>query len=111
MGFFRQENWSRSPFPSPGEIPTLGLNPCLLWQVDSLPLAPPGEPPSEAKMEPKGIALTQGTLVMSPGKEEPRRDVITAVEPPRRVTGLSPAPLRTDRKESVFSLERGIKAE
>ena len=62
-------------------------------------------------MEPKGIALTQGTLVMSPGKEEPRRDVITAVEPPRRVTGLSPAPLRTDRKESVFSLERGIKAE
>ena len=48
---------------------------------------------------------------MSPGKEELRRDVITAVESPRRVTGLSLAPLRTDRKESVFSLERGIKAE
>ena len=48
---------------------------------------------------------------MSPGKEEQKRDVITAVESPRRVTGLSPALLRTDRKESAFSVERGIKAE
>ena len=33
------------PFPSPGIFPTQGSNPCLLfWQVDSLPLAPPGKP-------------------------------------------------------------------
>ena len=43
MGFFRQEYWSGLPFPSPGDIPAQGSNPCLLyllhWQVDSLPLS------------------------------------------------------------------------
>ena len=49
MGFFRQEYWSGLPCP-PGEILTLGLDPCLLlWQVGSLPLATPGKPPREAE--------------------------------------------------------------
>ena len=30
MGFFRQEYWSGLPFPSPGDLPTQGENPCLL---------------------------------------------------------------------------------
>ena len=27
MGFSRQEHWSRSPFPSPGDLPNLGIEP------------------------------------------------------------------------------------
>ena len=48
MGFSRQEYWRRLPFPSPGDLPDPGIEPCLLsllhWQVGSLPLAPPGKP-------------------------------------------------------------------
>ena len=29
MGFSRQEYWSGLPFPSPGDLPTQGLNPGL----------------------------------------------------------------------------------
>ena len=43
MGFPRKEYWSGVPFPSPGDLPTQGLNLhllCLLqWQADSLPLS------------------------------------------------------------------------
>ena len=42
IGFSRQEYWSESLFPTPGDLPVLGILPpllCLLhWQVDSLPL-------------------------------------------------------------------------
>ena len=45
MGFSRQEYWSRLPFPPPGDLPDQGLNLGLLhWQMESLPLAPPGRP-------------------------------------------------------------------
>ena len=40
MGFTRQEYWSGLPFPSPRDLPHLGIEQCLLhWQVDSLPLS------------------------------------------------------------------------
>ena len=39
---------NRLPFPSPGDLPNLGIELhllCLLhWQVASLPLVPPGKP-------------------------------------------------------------------
>ena len=42
MEFSRKEYWIGLPFPAPGDLPNLGLNPGLLhllhWQVDSLPL-------------------------------------------------------------------------
>ena len=42
MEFSRQKFWSGLLVPSPGDLPTLGLNPHLLpllhWQADSLPL-------------------------------------------------------------------------
>ena len=44
VGFPRQEYWSGLPFPSPGELPKLGIksaSPTL--QVDSLPSEPPGK--------------------------------------------------------------------
>ena len=40
VGFPRQEHWSQFIFPSPGDLPDQGSNPCLLhWQDDSLPLS------------------------------------------------------------------------
>ena len=45
MGFSRQEYWSGFPFPSPGDFPRPGINPCLLLlQADSLLSEPPGKP-------------------------------------------------------------------
>ena len=48
MGFSGQEYWSGLPFPSPGDLPTQGLNSCfsqlLRWQEDSLSLELPGKP-------------------------------------------------------------------
>ena len=42
--FSRQEYWSGLPFPSPGDLPHLGIK---LWspalQADSLPSEPPGK--------------------------------------------------------------------
>ena len=45
MGFPRQEYWSGLPFPSPEDLLTEGLKPCLLnRQADSLPLNHQGSP-------------------------------------------------------------------
>ena len=49
MEFSRQEYWSGLPFPSPGDLLNLGIEPACLtsnlhWQVGSLPLVPPGKP-------------------------------------------------------------------
>ena len=48
MRFSRQESWNGLPFPSLGDLSDHRLNPWLLnllkWQVDSLPLVPPGKP-------------------------------------------------------------------
>ena len=48
MGFSRQESWSGLPYPPPEDLPHQESNPrllsLLLWQVGSLPLAPPGKP-------------------------------------------------------------------
>ena len=42
MEFFRQEYWSRLPFPSPGDLSMPRIEPSL--QADSLPSEPPGKP-------------------------------------------------------------------
>ena len=46
IGFFRQEYWTGLPFPPPGDLPNLGMEPAFLhllhWQEDSSPLAPTG---------------------------------------------------------------------
>ena len=44
MEFSRQEHWSGLPFPSPGDLPDLGIKPrSLALQADSLPSEPPGK--------------------------------------------------------------------
>ena len=47
MEFSRQEYWSGLPFPPPGDLRTQGsilhFLTLLRWQVDSLPLVPPGD--------------------------------------------------------------------
>ena len=45
MGFFRQEYWNGLPFPSPGDLPDLGIEPgSPTLQADALPAKPPGKP-------------------------------------------------------------------
>ena len=52
MGFSRQKYWSGSPFPSPGDLPNLGVKPrSPAMQVDSLPSEPQGS------LEEEGIWL------------------------------------------------------
>ena len=47
-GSSRQEHWSGLPCPPPGDLPDAGIESTslclLLWQMDSLPLAPPAKP-------------------------------------------------------------------
>ena len=46
VGFPRQEYWSGLPFPSPGDLPNLGIKPVTQhWQADSLPLSHQGSFP------------------------------------------------------------------
>ena len=45
MGFSRQEYWSGSPFPSPGDLPIPGIEPgSPALQADALTSEPPGKP-------------------------------------------------------------------
>ena len=45
MEFFRPEYWSGQPFPSPGDLPNLGIEPFSpALQVDYLPAEPQGKP-------------------------------------------------------------------
>ena len=44
MGFFRQEYWSRLPFPSPGDLPDPGIEPGFpALEADALTSEPPGK--------------------------------------------------------------------
>ena len=47
LGFFRQEYWSRLPFPSPGDLPDPGIKPASpvspALKADSLPTEPLGK--------------------------------------------------------------------
>ena len=69
MGYPRQEYWSGLPFPSPGDLPRDGWNPCpgmepmsLHWQADSLPLSHQGSPIKEYTEHNKGhIRQTHST--------------------------------------------------
>ena len=46
MGFSGQEYWSGVPFPSPGDLPNLGIKPrSPTLQADALISEPPGKPP------------------------------------------------------------------
>ena len=53
MEIFRQEYWSGLPFPSPGDLPHLGIEPgSPTLPADSLPSDLPGKPPSEQSVFP-----------------------------------------------------------
>ena len=55
MGFLRQKYWSALQFPSPGDIPNLGIQPMNLrllhWQADLLPTSATWEPKTALKIE------------------------------------------------------------
>ena len=45
MGFFRQENWSGLPFPSPGDLPDPGSEPSTSVLAGGFfTIEPPGKP-------------------------------------------------------------------
>ena len=45
MEFSRPEDWSGEPFPSPGDLPSPGIEPrSPALEADSLPAEPPGKP-------------------------------------------------------------------
>ena len=45
MGFSRQEYWSGLPFPAPGDLPDLGIEPGFpTLPADALPSEPPAKP-------------------------------------------------------------------
>ena len=48
MGFSRQEYWSGLPFPSPGDLPDLGIKPrSPALEADALTSEPPGKPENQ----------------------------------------------------------------
>ena len=50
MGFSRQEYWSGLPFPSPGDLPDLGIEPrSPTLEADALTSEPPGKPWSNGR--------------------------------------------------------------
>ena len=103
--FSRQEYWSGLSFPPPGIFPTQGLNPHLLhlmhWQVDSLPLAPPGRSlqvyTSEKRHSWRGINIPAKHLTLffyHKGKSKIKRCLSRKKEEPRE---YPPEPSRNPR--------------
>ena len=75
MGFLRQEYWSGLPFPSPGDLPNLGSNPCLLhWQADFffffLTTEPPGRPQIVISTQWKHTPESSSAYIRDPGVSE-----------------------------------------
>ena len=68
-GILQERILERLPFPSPGDLPGPGMKPASLclqhWQVNSLPLAPPGQ---RRRWHP--------TPVLLPGKSHGRRSLV-----------------------------------
>ena len=61
MGFPSQEDWSRLPFPSPGDLPNPGIEPrSPPLQANSLPTEPPRKPKNT---EVGSLTLLQGIFL------------------------------------------------
>ena len=64
MRFSRQGYWSGSPFPSPSDLPNLGIDPgSPALQADSSPSGPPGKPLVRYLLRRSKTAGTQGKFV------------------------------------------------
>ena len=62
--FSRQEYWSGWPFPSPGDLPDLGIEPrSPTLQADLLPSEPPGKP-----VIPEGVAKSDYSSSQEPAE-------------------------------------------
>jgi len=66
MGFSRQEYWSSSPFPSPGDLSYPGIEPrSPALQADALPSEPPGKFKNDFRLFPE-IQSTLETQRVTP---------------------------------------------
>ena len=67
MEFSRPEHWSGWPFPSPGDLPNLGIEPrSPALQADSLPAEPPGKPINTIKNQITLVKPTEGSVMIIP---------------------------------------------
>ena len=66
MEFSRQEYWSGLLFPSPGDLPDLGIEPSSALQADSLPSEPPGKRQNQGEC--RIIELTSLNQLVDPGE-------------------------------------------
>jgi len=63
MEYSRQEYWSRVPFPSPGDLPSPGIEPrSPALQVESLLSVPPEKPRKQAQNHSKPVGWKLRTL-------------------------------------------------
>ena len=59
MGFSRQEYWSGLPFPSPGDLPNLGVEPCVSCSAGGFFTTEPPWKPSLTAVEPYLLLLIE----------------------------------------------------
>ena len=67
-GITRQEYCNGLPFPSPGDLPNLGIEPkprSLALQVDLLPSEPPGKPNQHLSLQQIVIILLAEVLALT----------------------------------------------
>ena len=66
MGFPRQKYWSRLPFPSPGDLPDLGIEPVSsAWQAYSLPMSHLRNPSNSINVVLKKTCAPKGYILSS----------------------------------------------
>ena len=71
MGLSRPEFWSGYPFPSPGDLPKIQIEPrSPTLQADSLPAEPLGKPEIPDSSAVKNLPAMQETQVQSLGQED-----------------------------------------
>ena len=63
MEFYRQEYWSGSPCPSPGDLPHPGIEPGSPALQASLPSEPPGRKPVQQILNKNFIIISLGQLL------------------------------------------------
>ena len=108
VGCSRQAYWSGLPFPSPGDLPDLGIEagpPAL--QADSLPSEPPGKPLFLGVVKTcHTLPASQGTFTFPSHSSATRRGGSLC---PDRDSFLLPFPLSSGREDllTVWASEQG----
>ena len=110
MEFSRQKYWSGLPFPSPGDLPTQGLNPSLLHCRQILyHLSHQGSLilHIKSKGHPRAGSLKQTNKKTCPKERGYHSEMQPCQVLPEMLFFLSPVPLALKRKTWVLAGEKG----